>query len=345
MERIAYKDFIDGLLENGKVVPGSLFSDYFDSGFYSLAACESDIELVRERLVSGGGSVIELNGVNYSITYALVSDRRFNVTGFTGDGLFGDTLVDSIKRDISLLQVSASSFLDMSINVSSGYGHEYPIEPYQAARRIFEFWYRKSIDHIKQHLAYNLLDSDHELFAYQDGDVFWSQVLSHKQFFELFKDFESLDALPKMLDFKRLLSHIVSEFNEDEFNQAAMRKAAEELASAYVNKTTHKAFDKYKLRYYSTWHSERSCAAKYKEWTDALGVCCNEQGKGEFYDQFIRAFTDGAVPCSGDGASCGDVVVRKYKEHITLAIPKDISVAIGIFINKYAPDYLLELAS
>jgi hypothetical protein len=344
MARTNYKVFLSDLLKRGNVLKGSSFCDYFGSSYYHLAANSKDVELIRDMLSKGGGDIIEMNGAHYSVTHEIVCDQPFNVTGFTGDFSDISKEIDCLDHDIKLLQVSVSSFLKMTVDVGKSYGHKYPVDPDNAARRLYEYWYSASVGYIEKHLAYNLIaDSGCDAFDTNNADYYWSDILNNDRFYCMFESFDDLTRLPGLLDFNKLLAYIEKQFNEDAVNLDFIESAASKLTWSYVNKASYKVFDKYKLSYSSCYVG--ILEHKFNDWLEALEICCKEQDKMSFYNDFFSDFKREIGPLNpGDSVVCGGVSVHVYKEHITLSLPKDITAVIGVFVNKYNADGLAEMA-
>ncbi len=347
--KVEFKDFFSALLKDGVFNPEL---KYDDAGFFGLRHSLHTphyADRLHEVLCENVSDTIEYKGALYSMAGgSLVSNKPFNVKGFIGDmDGFSAKAKESMLKDIANFKGMLKAWDD----VNSFYG---AISSHSAVKLQYQYfyadefiaalvidWVEKAAEYIRDSLAYNLI---------------------HKNVFELpcpkfvcknlfgidnFTKFDSVDKFSKVVDavcFEKLKDYMVSNFDEGETNKKAYQTEAYNLCDAFVAKTTHKAFDKYSLSYrpanYS-WEDQTVGQHTFKDWFKSLRIACIDQGLGDWYSDFaLGCATEFSNLVAGDSVVCGGVQIRVYKEHITLSLPKKVSTAIGIFINKYARETL-----
>lgn len=344
--KVLFDDFIRDFVDGARVIPGSYMVARGDFPYQlPMAACHFD---KVEKVMNGAvGDILEYNGARFTVfgDY-LVSDKPFNVTGFAGcmDDFIGD-FKQSIEDDLSFVKRSIESWHCVSFGLSGRADRGFPVSIDDIARRFCVHWVKKAYDYVRFHSEYNLVGDN---FPEPGIDELIAGLFGIRNFYHRFERFDDLDKLVDTLDFRKMLGWLEREFDEDKLNAEFLGNAAKELCKPYVDKQVCKAHDNYKVQYWrGGWQISNALhGSEIDDWLSALMALCKNQGLMEFGNGFLndfREFVPGLNP--GDSVTCKGCKVRIHKENITISLPKKISVAMGVFINKYNPDALREMVA
>lgn len=347
--KVEFVDFFSGLLKDGVFNPKLKYDEAGFDGLRHSLHTSHYADRLHEVLCENESDTIEYKGALYSVACgSLVSNKPFNVKGFIGDmDNFNKQAKESMLKDIANYKKVVAAWGEVESYYNSISSTSIPPLKSQYFNHndfmtaLITGWIEKAVDYVMDHLNYNLVNP--RVFQWPNYHTYLSSIFG----LDDNSIIVSIDKLEQNLDqvcFVKLKDRIVSVFDEDELNEESHQIAARELCDEFVNKTTHKAFDKYKLSYYVSsysWESKSIGKSDFKTWFNSLRIACIEQGLADWHSDFsFDCAADFQGLFAGDSVVCGGVQVRVYKEHITLSLPKKVSMAIGVFINKYASDTL-----